>query len=105
MFSNIKEMENQLSDVQRKMADVKSAFGYIDVIKMKYIEEVKNIRIVVSYNISNVACIQIIWLLYFVDNKKDDICSLFPYISGGIINILTLQFKTITLFTISYVVV
>ena len=48
MFSNIKEMENQLSDVQRKMADVKSAFGYIDVIKMKCIEEVKNIHIVVS---------------------------------------------------------
>ena len=50
MLSNIKEMENQLSDVQRKMLDVKSAFVYIDVIKIKYIEEVKNIHIVVSYN-------------------------------------------------------
>ena len=41
MFSNIKEMENQLSDVLRKMVDVKSAFGYIDIVKMKYIKEVK----------------------------------------------------------------
>ena len=89
MFSNIKEMENQLSDVQRKMVDVKSAFGYIDVIKIKYIEEVKNIHIVVSYNISNVAHIQIIWLFYFLDNKKHDICSLFPYISWDSFNVLT----------------
>ena len=41
LFSNAKEVEDQLSRTQRKMIDVKSAFGTIDVIKINYIEEVK----------------------------------------------------------------
>ena len=41
MFPNAKEVEDQLSNIQRKMIDVKSAFGSIDVIKIKYTEEVK----------------------------------------------------------------
>ena len=40
MVSNVKEMENQFSRMQRKMADVKSTFGCIDAIKIKYSEEV-----------------------------------------------------------------
>ena len=40
MFSNAKEVEDQLSSMQRKMISVKSSFGSIDVIKIKYIEEV-----------------------------------------------------------------
>ena len=39
MFSNAKEMEDQLSSMQRKIINVKSAIGSVDV-KIKYIEEV-----------------------------------------------------------------
>ena len=45
MVSNAKEMEDQFSRMQRKMAGVKSAFGCIDAIKIKYIEEVITIYI------------------------------------------------------------
>ena len=37
-LSNSKDLETQLSIMQRKMSDVKSEFGSIDVIKMHYIE-------------------------------------------------------------------
>ena len=40
MFSNAKEVDDQLSSMQRKMINVKSSLGSIDVIKMKYIKEV-----------------------------------------------------------------
>ena len=40
MVSNAKEVEDQLCITQRKMANVKAEFGFIDVIKIKYIEEV-----------------------------------------------------------------
>ena len=40
MVSNAKEVEDQFSRTQRKMADVKSAFGCINAIKIKYTEEV-----------------------------------------------------------------
>ena len=40
MVSNVKQMEHQFSRMLRKIADVKSAFGCIDLIKIKYIEEV-----------------------------------------------------------------
>ena len=53
MFSNAKEVEDQLSRMLRKMVDVKSAFGSIDVIKIKYIKEVIN-EIYYSYVCSKV---------------------------------------------------
>ena len=37
-LSSSKDLETQLSIMQRKMSDVKSEFGSIDVIKMHYIE-------------------------------------------------------------------
>ena len=40
VFSNAKEVEDQLSSMQRKMINVKSSFGNIDVMKIKYTEEV-----------------------------------------------------------------
>ena len=40
MFSNAKEVEDELSSLQRKVINVKSSFGSIDTIKIKYIEEV-----------------------------------------------------------------
>ena len=40
MFPDATEVEDQLSSMQRKMTNVKSAFGRIDVIKIKYMEEV-----------------------------------------------------------------
>ena len=51
MLSNTKEVEDQLSSMLRKMVDVKFAFGSIDVIKIKYIEQVKilNILYIRSY--------------------------------------------------------
>ena len=45
MFCNAKQVEDQLSSMQRKLNDIKSNFGYVDVIKMKYIEEVMLIHI------------------------------------------------------------
>lgn len=41
IFSSGKEIETQLSIMRRKMNDVKSEFGSIDVIKMHCIGEVK----------------------------------------------------------------
>ena len=55
MFSNAKEVEDQLSRMQRKMINVKSSFGSIDV-KLKYIEEVR------SYT----CAICTVWLQIFV---------------------------------------
>ena len=40
MFPDATKVEDQLSSMQRKMTNVKSAFGRIDVIKIKYMEEV-----------------------------------------------------------------
>jgi len=45
MFPNSEEMESQLNTMQRKMVDVKSAFGCIDIIKIQRIEEVKTYKI------------------------------------------------------------
>ena len=39
MLPDAKEVEDQLSSMQRKIINVKSAFGSVDV-KIKYIEEV-----------------------------------------------------------------
>jgi len=44
MYSNSEEIESQLNIMQRKMVDVKSAFGCIDIIKIQCIEEVKTYK-------------------------------------------------------------
>ena len=45
-FSNAKEMEDQLSSMQRKMTNVKCSFGSIDAIKIRCIEKVYFIYII-----------------------------------------------------------
>ena len=40
MFCNAKQVEDQLSSMQRKLTDIKFNFECVDVIKIKYIEEV-----------------------------------------------------------------
>ena len=42
LLSDGEEMEAQLSSLQKRMINVKSAFGCIDVIKTQCIEEVSN---------------------------------------------------------------
>jgi len=54
MFSNSEEMESLLNIMQRKMVDVKSAFGYIDIIKIQCIEEVKTYNCYIACISSNV---------------------------------------------------
>ena len=39
-LSSSEDLETQLSNIQRKMCDVRSEFGSIDIIKMHYTEEV-----------------------------------------------------------------
>ena len=63
MFSNAKQVEDQLSRMLRKMVDVKSAFGSIDVIKLKYIKEVIN-EIYYSY-----VCIKVLTYIYVYSCK------------------------------------
>lgn len=47
--SSYEEMQDLLDTIQRKMADVKDAFGSINVIKTQYIEEVRTLYCNASY--------------------------------------------------------
>ena len=44
-LSSSEDLETQLSNIQRKMCDVRSEFGSIDIIKMRYTEEVSFVYI------------------------------------------------------------
>ena len=57
IFSVTKEMEDQISSLQRKMVDVKSTFECIDVIKIKHTtEELKVINTYIKPGIKICSC-------------------------------------------------
>ena len=52
-LSSSEDLETQLSIMQRKLSDVKSEFGSIDIIKMHYIEEVSECVCIVSCDVDS----------------------------------------------------